>query len=244
MRSHPSVSSVDRMPRKIGHPLAVGKIWLRFGQIWPISAEFEPMCSPNSAGVRRILADVGQIWSKYDQAPNWDRFRSYFFGESSGTLICMARSCLHLFRPESESWVEWQTRTWREGRAQLTFCWGATPFAVVAASAVVAISRLASSPACSVVGRCLLGRSAADMEALAITQQGRGRERARRKIGRPQQRWEEPFRQPCLLVHWRGGLEAQAGSHRDGARRPGRLGWDPTGLGRAAVLAAGCRFPL
>lgn len=93
-----------------------------------------------------------------------------------------------LFRPESESRVDLQTRTWREARAQLTTYRGSTPVAVVAMCAVAAISRLASSPACSVVERCLRWRSVVDREAYAIIQKGRQREWARGMIGRLQQR--------------------------------------------------------
>lgn len=57
--------------------------------------------------------------------------------------------------------------------------------------------RLASRPACSVVGRSLRWKSAVDREATAILQRGRRRDWSRRRAGRPHQRWEEPL---CQIV--------------------------------------------
>lgn len=74
---------------------------------------------------------------------------------AEGTLVRMAKICLHVSRAESQRWVDWQVRSWRMARSHLTTSRGIPPVAVVATRAVLGMCRLASRPACLVVYRSL-----------------------------------------------------------------------------------------
>lgn len=102
------------------------------------------------ARLQRLRTEVLRVlmWG----AAAW-HMRKEVLRRAAGTLIRMASICLKLFRSESESCVDRQTRTWREAKAQVTASWGTTLVAVVATCAVAAISRLSGRPASRLSGR-------------------------------------------------------------------------------------------
>lgn len=109
-----------------------------------------------------------------------------------------------------------------QARAKLTTCWGTTPVAVIATCALAAIRRLARRPACSVVGRSLRWRSAADMEAVAVIQKGRKRECSRH----PRQRREDPPRQFACDYWWMGAAGCKRRQVAIALTSGAQDGWD------------------
>lgn len=69
-----------------------------------------------------------------------------------GSLVHMARICLHLFRPETERWVNWHVA---RGQGPTDLLLGLHSRLCRCDECGAASSRLASRPACSVVRRCL-----------------------------------------------------------------------------------------
>lgn len=88
----------------VGHREEVA--WPKF---WSIQGHLTTRAFGQRARLQHLRTDVLPVLAWCNAA--W-HLRNEVLRIATGTLIHMARICSQIFRPEGESWVEWQTRAW------------------------------------------------------------------------------------------------------------------------------------
>lgn len=144
----------------------------------------------------------------------------------------MVRLVMHVTRPAGESGLEWHRRSWRAAMAAPVSAWGADPVTTVVTCVVSGVRRMVPRPTCSMAGRVLRWRSAADAASMRTLAGGRLGcwSRSRRSKppafagrladigpGRAEPRAHSPHRRPAPL----GRRPVWVGSG-DGSRMRGR----------------------
>lgn len=86
------------------------------------------------------------------------------FGVAVIAFVRMVIIILHMPRPETDTWVEWHRRPWRQAKAQRSQAWGGHTAVFVSARAVGGVHRCLARSACSVTGCTIRWLSSADVD--------------------------------------------------------------------------------
>lgn len=160
---------------------------------------------PGMHPIRRLATDGGQRVCKTLAAlVAWSL--GCFGDLQAHTWAKFARTLKRrLCRPKDEPWLDWHIRTCRSAREQLAIAWGEHPAPDIAACAVSGISAWISRRDCSIAGRAIRWRSAADRVAMSHLTGGRLGPWSRHRLGRPRQRCEDPPFPVVLVGRWLSG---------------------------------------